>query len=156
MQLDLFMSPEKTEGMVFGSPGGPADGDRVQKSDIFIKYDPRTKNGYALRFWRTTEVAGKCVYQFFRIVNGAGSPLSDRKVISGVMRPNTQLTLKVAGTRISVSARNDIDDQVLELEDTITPNDFGGAGVAWFGTVPRGNSNVYSRFEISYPGSQGF
>jgi MYXO-CTERM domain-containing protein len=24
--------------------------------------------------------------------------------------------------------------------------------VAWYGTVPRGNSNVYSRFEISYPG----
>jgi len=37
-----------------------------------------------------------------------------------------------------------------DLEGTITPNDFGGAGVAWFGTVPRGNSNVYSRFRITY------
>ncbi|HWA28700.1 MAG TPA: pectinesterase family protein [Lacunisphaera sp.] len=153
MQVDLFMTPEKTEGMVFGSPGGPDDGERVQKSDIFIKYDPRTKNGYSLRFWRTTEVAGKCVYQFFRHVNGVGSPVSGTQVISGVMRPSTRLVLKVIGDRISVSARNDIDEQALEMVDTIAPNDFGGAGVAWFGTVPRGNSNVYSRFEISYPGT---
>ena len=27
----------------------------------YIKYDPATKNGYALRFWRTTESAEKCV-----------------------------------------------------------------------------------------------
>ena len=49
MRLELTMTPEKTEGMGFGSPGGPEDGERIQKSDILIKYDPRTKNGYALR-----------------------------------------------------------------------------------------------------------
>ncbi len=49
MQLDIFMTPEKTEGMGFGSPGSAADGDNNQKSDIFIKYDPRTRTGYSLR-----------------------------------------------------------------------------------------------------------
>jgi hypothetical protein len=35
------------------------------------------------------------------------------------------------------------------------PHDFGGAGASWHGTVPRGNSIVYRRFEISYPRSGG-
>ena len=152
MQLDLTMTPEKTEGMGFGSPGGSADGDRVQKSDIYIKYDPRTKNGYSLRYWRTTESAKKCRYQFFKIVNGVGTPLDEQQAFTGVFKPNTELTLKVTGTRITATARNDVDDETLALEATITPNDFGGAGVAWHGTTPRGNSNTYSRFEISYPG----
>ncbi|HEX3357905.1 MAG TPA: pectinesterase family protein, partial [Tepidisphaeraceae bacterium] len=63
MQIELVMTPEKTAGMVFGSPGASTDGDRVQKMDVYIKYDPRTKNGYALRFWRTTQSAEKCMYQ---------------------------------------------------------------------------------------------
>ena len=153
MRLELTMTPEKTEGMGFGSPGGPEDGDRIQKSDIYIKYDPRTKNGYALRYWRTTAVAHKCVYQLYRIVNGAGSPLNDRPVVSGVFKPTTQLTMAIVGTRFTVQASNDVDDETLSLEGTVMPNDFGGAGVAWYGTVQRGNSNIYSRFEISYPGA---
>lgn len=152
MRLEVTMTPEKTEGMGFGSPGGPEDGDRVQKSDIYIKYDPRTKNGYALRYWRTTAVAHKCVYQLYRIVNGVGSPLHERQAISGVFKPSTQLTLAIIGDRFTVKASNDVDGETLNLEGQIKPNDFGGAGVAWYGTVPRGNSNVYSRFEISYPG----
>ena len=43
------------------------------------------------------------------------------------------------------------DDATLRLESKITPNAFGGAGVAWHVTTPRGNINVYSRFAISYP-----
>jgi hypothetical protein len=60
--------------------------------------------------------------------------------------------MKVIGDRLSVEAHNDRDAETLALEGTITPNDFGGAGAAWYGTVSRGNSNVYSRFEITYPG----
>ncbi|HEX4054411.1 MAG TPA: pectinesterase family protein [Tepidisphaeraceae bacterium] len=151
MQVDLVMTPEKTAGSGFGSPGSAADGPRIQKSDIFIKYDPRTKNGYSLRYWRTTRSAEKCMFQFYKIVNGAGSPLSDKQAFTGVFKPNTYLTLKVVGSAISARAHNDVDKEVLSLEDTITPNRFGGAGVYWNGSVPRGNSNVYSLFKISYP-----
>ena len=154
MQLDLTMTPEKTEGMGFGSPGGSADGERVQKSDIYFKYDPRTKNGYALRYWRTTESAKKCRYQFFRIVNGVGTPLDEQQAFTGVFKPSTELTIKVTGNRVQATAHNDVDDETLALEATIAPNDFGGAGVAWYGTTPRGNSNVYSRFAITYPGAR--
>jgi hypothetical protein len=74
-------------------------------------------------------------------------------VLSGVFHPNTELVLKVAGDQLSVEAHNDFNSDTLSLQGTITPNAFGGAGVAWYGTVSRGNSNVYSRIEISYPGT---
>lgn len=151
MQIDLVMSPEKTAGSGFGSPGSPADGAHIQKSDIFIKYDPRTKNGYSLRIWRTTQSTAKCMFQFYKIVNGTGSPLSDKQAYTGVFKPNTYLTIKVIGSAISATAHNDLDKEILDLEDTITPNRFGGAGVFWNGSIPRGNSNVYSLFKISYP-----
>lgn len=91
------------------------------------------------------------MFQFYKIVNGAGSPLSDKQAFTGVFKPTTYLTLKVVGSAISATAHNDVDKEVLSLKDTITPNRFGGAGVYWNGSVPIGNSNVYSLFKISYP-----
>jgi hypothetical protein len=46
------------------------------------------------------------MFQFYKIVNGAGSPISEKRAFTGVY---------------------------------------------WNGSVPRGNSNVYSLFKISYP-----
>jgi hypothetical protein len=57
----------------------------------------------------------------------------------------------VVGSTITATAHNDVDQETLSLQDTITPNTFGGAGVFWNGSIPRGNSNVYSLFKISYP-----
>ncbi|WP_282940537.1 pectinesterase family protein [Paenibacillus sp. RC67] len=151
MQINLKMTPEKTGGQGFGSPGSGVDGDTIQKSDIFIKYDPRTKNGYSLRFWRTSQSTEKVMFQIYKHVDGVGSPVSNTQVLSGVFKPNTSMSLKVIGNKFTVSANNDVDDEVLFLEETIAPNDFGGAGAYWSGTVSNGNSNVYSKFEISYP-----
>jgi hypothetical protein len=149
MQIDLVMGAEK-QGTVFSVPGSPADsGANNLHSDIFIKYDPRTRNGYALRFWRTTQSDKKCMYQLYKIEHGAGSPLDDRQVLSGVFKASTHMTLKVTGAKLAVSAFNDIDKETLTLEGTIIPNRFGGAGVSY----PRGSSVIYSRFEISYPGA---
>ncbi len=92
MQIDLVMGAEK-QGTVFSVPGSPAEsGENNLHSDIFIKYDPRTRNGYALRFWRTTQSDKKCLYQLYSIVNGTGSPLNDRQVLSGVFKSGTHLT----------------------------------------------------------------
>ena len=151
MQIAVTMTPEKTAGSGFGSPGSGADGTTVQKSDLCIKYDPRSQTGYCLRYWRTTQSTTQCMFQLYRIDQGVGSPLNDTQVLTGVFKPNTELVMKVAGDHLSVSASNDVDGQMLALDGTIAPNDFGGAGVTWDGTVPTGNSNVYSRFEISYP-----
>src|ERR1017187_4483901 len=74
-------------------------------ADMYIKYDPRTRNGYALRMWRTTQSADKCMFQLYKIENGAGSPLNDRQVLSGVFKTTTHLTLKVTGTTDRKSTR---------------------------------------------------
>jgi len=149
MQVDVTMYPEKTEGTGFSVPGSPAEsGPRNLHSDIYIKFDPRTRNGYALRFWRTNQVAAKCVYQFYKIENGVGAPLDNQQVISGVFKQTTHLTIKVTGTTLSVTANNTVDKETLSLQGTIAPNRFGGAGVFW----PGGSANTYSQLDISYPG----
>lgn len=147
MQVDLVITPDKTEGTVFAISGSPSDtGLRNYHGDIYIKYDLATNTGYSLRYWRTTRSAAACTYQFYKIENGVGSPLSDTQVLSGVFKRNTLLTLKVTGSTISAEAHNTLDDQTLSLQAPITPNKFSGAGVS-----ATGAANIYSQIRISYP-----
>jgi hypothetical protein len=152
MQIKVVMTPEKTAGQGFGIAGSPDDnaGPRNQKADLFIKYDPRTRNGYSLRFWRTIQSGEKCMFQLYQIVNGVGHPLDAQQQLTGVFKPNTTITLSIAGSTFTATGLNTTDGQTLSLKGTIIPNAYAGAGVSWSGTVPFGNSNVISQFEISY------
>jgi hypothetical protein len=152
MQVKVVMTPEKTAGQGFGIAGSPDDDDRTQRADIFIKYDPRTRTGYSLRFWRTIQSAEKCMFQIYKIENGVGTPLDSQQQLTGVFKPNTTITLSVVGSKLTVKGSNSVDGETLSLTGTIAPNPFGGAGVYWSGSVPIGNSNVYSLIEVSYPG----
>ena len=147
MQIDLVMTPEKTAGQGFSVPGSPSEtGPNNLHSDIYIKYDPRTKTGYALRFWRTTLSASECMFQLYEIVNGIGKPIDDRQMLSGVFKPNTRMTLKVSGGKFTADAANTDGRETMHLEATIKPNRFGGGGVFW----PGGSTNAYSKIDISY------
>jgi pectinesterase len=147
MQIDLVITPDKTEGTVFAVPGSPDDtGTRNSYGDIFIKYDPLTKTGYSLRYWRTTQSAAACTYQFYKIDNGVGAPLNDTQIQSGVFKRNTLLTLKVTGNTLSVQAHNTTDNQTLSMQATIDPNTNASAGIA-----ATGCANIYSQFKVSYP-----
>jgi hypothetical protein len=152
MQVKVVMTPEKTAGQGFGIAGSPGDDERTQRADIFIKYDPRTRTGYSLRFWRTIQAADKCMFQLYRIENGVGSPLNAQQELTGVFKPNTTITLSVTGSKLTVKGFNSVDRETLSLEGIIAPSTFGGAGAYWSGSVPVGNSNVYSLIQISYPG----
>jgi hypothetical protein len=152
MQVKVVMSPEKTAGQGFGIAGSPDDTPRVERADIFIKYDPKTKNGYSLRFWRTIQSAERCMFQLYRIENGVGHPVDAQQQLTGVFKPNTTITLSIVGSKFTATGSNTMDSERLSLEGTITPNSYGSAGVYWSGSVPVGNSNVYSQLEISYPG----
>ncbi len=155
MREKVVMTPEKTAGQGFGIAGSPDDsaGPRNQKADIFIKYDPRTRNGYSLRFWRTIQAADKCMFQLYQIADGIGHPVSDKQESTGVFKPNTTIVLSAVGNTLSATGSNTTDGETLSLKATITPNHYGGAGIAWTGSVPFGNSVVVSQFEISHPPS---
>lgn len=153
MQVKVVMTPEKTAGQGFGIAGDAGDDEKNQRADIYIKYDPRTKTGYSLRFWRTIQSAEKCMFQLYRIENGVGIPLDSQQELTGVFKPSTTITLSIVGTKFTVKGSNSTDAETLSLEGTVKPNSFGGAGVYWSGSVPVGNSNVYSLIELSYPGS---
>jgi len=152
MTVKVAMSPDKTAGQGFALSGSPDDVPLMERADIFIKYDPRTKNGYSLRFWRTLQSNGKCVFQLYKIEDGVGHPLNDQQDVTGVFKPDTTITLSVVGTKLTVKGSNTKDGETLSLEGTITPNTFGGTGTFWSGSAGIGGSNVYSEFEISYPG----
>lgn len=148
MQVDLVMIPEKTAGQGFSIPGSPSEtGPRSLHSDVYIKYDARTRNGYALRFWRTTLSSSQCMFQIYKIVDGVGSPIDDQQMLSGVFRPKVRMTLRVRGNQLTVDASNTENPETLHLEGTIIPNSFGGTGVFW----PGGSANVYSRMGVVYP-----
>jgi hypothetical protein len=153
MQVKIVLTPEKTAGQGFGIAGSPDDaaGPRNQKADIYIKYDPRTRSGYSLRFWRTIQSAEKCMFQLYEIVDGVGHPVSDQQQLTGVFKPNTTITLAIAGRTFTATGTNTVDKETLSLKAEIAPDNYGGAGVAWTGSVPFGNSVVVSQFEISYP-----
>ncbi len=153
MRVKIVMTPEKTAGQGFGIAGSPDDnaGPRNQKADIFIKYDARTRNGYSLRFWRTIQASDKCMFQLYQSVDGVGHPASEQQQLTGVFKPNATIVLSVNGNTFTATGSNTVDGETLSLKATIAPNNYGGAGVAWTGSVPFGNSVVVSQFEISYP-----
>jgi hypothetical protein len=148
MRIDLVMTPDKREGQGFSVPGSPSEtGPRNLHSDVYIKYDPATRNGYALRYWRTTQSASKCMFQLYKIVDGVGSPIDSQQVLSGVFKSNVTMTVKITGPKFVVDAANSEHDDTLHLESTIAPNRLSGGGVFW----PGGSANTYSRIDISYP-----
>jgi len=152
MTVKVVMTPDKTAGQGFALSGSPDDNPGMERADIFIKYDPRTRNGYSLRFWRTIKAEGKCVFQLYKIEDGVGHPLNDQQDVTGVFKPSTTITLSVVGTKLTVKGSNTKDGETLSLEGTITPNTFGGSGAFWSGSAGIGQSNVYNEFVISYPG----
>ncbi len=154
MIVNVVMSPEKTAGQGFGSPATSGADNGGQRADLFIKYDQRTQTGYSLRWWRTTASATDCMFQLYQINAGVGSPVAGTSPVqSGVFKPNTNVTLSIIGTTFTASAINTGDGDSLTLTGTVAANTFGGAGTFWGGTTPAGNSNVYSQFQLSYPGT---
>jgi hypothetical protein len=156
-QVSVLMTPEKTAGQGFGSPGTGDDsttGNTIKNADIYIKYDPRSGNGYSLRFWRTTQSATEVMFQLYKHINGVSSPIDTNQELTGVFKPNTLITLSIIGNTFTATGSNTVDSDTLFLQGTITPNSYGGSGTRWSGTVPSGNSNAYSFFQISYPSIQ--
>ena len=91
------------------------------------------------------------MFQLYQHINGISSPIDTNSELTGVFKPNTLITLSIIGDTFTATGSNTVDSDTLFLQGTINPNSFGGAGTRWSGTVPSGNSNAYSFFQISYP-----
>ncbi len=148
MDLLVTLDPDKAEGQVFSIPGSPEDA-KGPRGDILFKYDPETRNGYALRMWRTTQSANATMFQLYRITDGKGEPLDDKQQLTGVLKPSATFRITVRGEHVMVRAANTMDGETLSLEGKITPNTFGGAGVYWT-AAGLGGSTTVRQFQITY------
>jgi hypothetical protein len=151
VSIRLVVTPDKN-GQSFAVPGSPEERHATLNGDVYIKYDPRTKSGYSLRAWRTTQSAVKVMFQFYKHVSGVSTPLGPQQVLTGVWKPNCTLTLSIEGSVMTAEARNDVDGEVLSMRETIAPNAYGGAGVRWPGSTGVNSRNVFSVIEVTYPG----
>lgn len=129
MDITLTFDTDKLEGQGFGMPGSSADSATL-RSDIFFKYDPETRTGYALRMWRTTQASNATMFQVFRITEGRGEPISTQQ-LTGVLKPTTTIRITVRGRQVSIAGSNTVDRETLSLSAEIEPNRFSGAGLYW-------------------------
>lgn len=147
MDVTVVMNSDKYEGQGFSIAGSPADDDG-KRADIVFKYDPATRTGYALRFWRSTRSSTAVEFQLYRIENGKGSPIGERQ-LTGVLKPLTTIAIEVRGRRVTVRGANTTDGETLNLAADIDPGPFGGAGFYW-AAAGRGGSAVVHEFRVAY------
>ena len=154
MDVIVEMDTDKYEGQGFAIPGSPSDvpdatGKRGPYSEILFKYDPATRTGYSLRFWRSTRSATAVVFQLYRIVDGHGTPMGEDR-LTGVIKPTTTIRIRTQGSAVEVTGSNTKDEETLALTGTIEPNRFGGAGFFWTASRPSG-SVVLRGLQVNYP-----
>ena len=121
MSLVMLVEPECVDGTGFAGPH--------QYMDIYIKYDPKEKNGYALRIEGTAANDGKVIFCLYRIKNGNGTPVSD-EYISDAFKPGCEINLQIRddifNAFISYDDGEDFAD--VELRAKIRENEAGGFG----------------------------
>jgi hypothetical protein len=154
MDVVVEMDTDKYEGQGFAIPGSPSDvpdatGKRGPYAEILFKYDPATRTGYSLRFWRSTRSATAVVFQLYRIVDGHGTPMGEDR-LTGVIKPTTTIRIRTQGSAVEVTGSNTKDGETLALTGTIEPNGFGGAGFFWTASRPSG-SVVLRGLRVDYP-----
>lgn len=136
MELTLHVSPCKTAGQGFGSATG-------QYMDIYIKMDPHTLSGYALRIIRTTANDKAVDFQLMAYNHGIATPIS-QAVSSICYRTGCVIRLQVTGHTLTATAHNlnplpsphrkGLTSEVC-LTASITPSPFGGIGIQHTGSV---------------------
>ena len=143
MSLVVLLEPECTNGNGFCGPH--------QYADIYIKYDPDTQNGYALRIESTAAEDGKVIFCLYQIKNGNSTPVSD-EFLSDAFKPGCEINIQVRddimNAFISYDDGEDFSD--VELRAKIRPNDFGGFGFKYMAEPEEGYRCCLKYMEASY------
>lgn len=143
MTLVVMLDPEDISGNGFTGPR--------QYLDIYVKYDPVTNNGYALRIEGTAADNGKTVFCLYQIKNGNATPISD-DYASDAFRPGCEITLQVKNDVINafISYDNGEDFADLELRAKTRGNSFGGFGIKYMAETSVGHRTALKYMEAEY------
>ena len=143
MSLVVLIEPECTSGNGFNGPR--------QYVDIYIKYNPDTQNGYALRIESTAAEDGKVAFCLYQIKNGNSTPVSD-EYLSNAFKPGCEINMQVRedilNAFISYDDGDDFSD--VELRAKIRPNTFGGFGFKYMAEPEAGYRCCLKYMEASY------
>lgn len=141
MKFTFTAVPFKTAGQGFSM----AD----EYMDVYIKFDAKTLNGYALRLTRTVKYHDAIDFILMKYENGKAIPISE-PVSTNIYRPKCDITLEIVGDKFLVHAESQpgyevVDKrpeivQVVDMETTITPNNLGGVGFQYTRGVGSGGT----------------
>ncbi len=155
MALTLVMNPEKNAGQGFGSAG--------QYMDIFIKFDPATLTGYALRLERVTS-SGRGVQAALVAYKNDTVEYISEKVMTSAFNAECTVNLSAKDGKLSATVtttHSQSSEQQAEglnhsvqLEADITENNYGGMGVLFTGTVPEGNRVMFNHLDVTWEKSE--
>ncbi|MBD0276701.1 MAG: hypothetical protein ICV81_01870 [Flavisolibacter sp.] len=137
MKLIMTVAPLKTAGQGFSVAH--------LYMDVLIKFDAKTKSGYALRFIRTTKYHDAVDCVLLKYKNGIAVPISE-PISTTAFRTFCTMTVEVKDNKlkahVTTSAQEEGEskrDGVLKevnLESKIEPNVFGGFGIEYNGGSP--------------------
>lgn len=163
-EIVLNVSPEKTAGQGFGSATD-------QYMDIYIKYNPITQTGYALRLQRVAkdregnnvDCGGASVrFTLLSYENGVATvlPFEGNDIMSSAYMPDTTITLKIIGNLITADITTTTEQTQTQKDFNLphevhfsyeipgTINNFGGFGIQHTGTVSNGNRTMLHSIEV--------
>ncbi len=152
MTVTVNLDPSKTQGQGFGSA-------KAQYLDVYIKFDTKTLTGYALRIERTSKSSRAVDFSLVEYNNGvtthicepitSSAYLTDCTITLNVVDDKLIANVKTSSTQLPEQKADKLPHEV-NLVATITPNNFGGAGVQHTGTTgSSGVGNITMLHEMS-------
>lgn len=165
MALSLDFTPEKNAGQGFGSATD-------QYLEIYLKWDPVTQTGYALRFQRLSKdplngdapiaSSGNSVrVSMIEYVNGVKTILPGAYVESSVYMPGAHVDFKLVGSVLSADVTTDSAQtnaqegyalpHEIHFSATVTSaaSTLGGFGFQFTGTVSAGNRTELENLDVT-------
>jgi hypothetical protein len=137
MKLKMTVLPFKTAGQGFSVA--------PLYMDILIKYDVSTKNGYGLRFIRTTKYHDAVDCIFVKYNNGKVSILGE-PVSTSCFRPTCTIEIEMYKNTLKAKAYTNYSDEQLtnasevkpfiDMQTNVEPNILGGFGIEYNGGSP--------------------
>lgn len=151
MDLTLAVNPEKSAGQGFGSAG--------QYMDVYIKFDPASLTGYALRLERVSDLDCGVQASLVKYEKDTVTYISD-KVRTSAFNSTCTIQVSVKGEKMfaSITTTHEQSEKQIaaglahsvNLEAGIAESTLGGTGVLITGTAPDGNKVMLSHLTVNW------